>query len=249
MAEAGIDGRVLAPAPDVPLAATVPVDPDTGAYQSMDALTALTADPGAVGHTCYDDALGQLVIQAFDARAGLAVLELDPADVLYSPQWNQTLDVVNRVVLGYGYGAGTVTVDEPVSQSRYGIRWTGLFDSGLADAQTANARAAVWLDRLAYPRWQMPELTLLKRYPLDIGVRLRLTELPASAPLAAWTPIVEGWVDTIEGELWTQDVTVSDPIFSSLALRWQDVTAGLAWQDVNPACRWTDAVILENLTP
>ena len=215
----------------------------------MDALTALTADKGAVGSTAFDDELGRVVVQAFDARAGLAVLDVDPADVLYAPEWNQTLDVVNRVVLGYGYGAGTVTVDEPVSQGMFGIRWTGLFDSGLADAATASARASVWLDRLAYPRWHLPEVTLLKRYPLAIGERLNLTQLPSSAPLEAWTPVIEGWVDTIEGELWTQDVIVSDPIFSSLALRWQEVTAGLAWQGVDPLCRWFDATSIAALTP
>jgi len=246
--EAGLTGVVRAAGADVPLAATVPTDPlDPSSYASMDALTALQMERGAVGYTVFDDETGRIVVQAYDARGAIDALLLDAGSVLYSPAWGMTLDVVNRIVLGYGYGAGSVTVDEPVSQSIYGVRWSGLFDSGLADQQTAQTRAAVWLDRLAYPRWHMPGLTILGRAPLEIGMRLNLYALPASAPYASWTPIVEGWVDTLEGDTWTQDVVLSDPIFSGLALRWQEVTAGLQWQQVNPACRWTDADVIGNL--
>ena len=245
--EAGLVGIVQAPSPDVPMAATVP-DPDSGAYPSMSALDALEADREAVGSTAYDDELGRIVVQAFDGRGALEKLLMDAGSILYAPAWGMTLDVVNRVVLGYGYGAGSVTVDELVSQGVYGVRWTGVFDSGLADATTATRRAQVWLDRLTFPRWKMPGLTILGRAPLQVGMRLELSQLPASAPLSAWTPIVEGWTDTVDGDDWTQDVVLSDPIFSGLALRWQDVTAGLRWQDVSPACRWTDADVIDNLT-
>ena len=58
-----------------------------------------------------------------------------------------------------------------------------------------------------------------------------------------------GWTDTIEGDLWTQTVVVSDPVFSGLAEPWADVPATLLWQDVAPACLWRDTDHLSNLSP
>ena len=248
--EAELAGIVQAPTPDVPLAATVPSDPETGAFETMDALAALEADRQAVGATAFDAPDGRIVVQAFDARRGLyPPLELDPALVLYAPAWAQSLDVANRVVLGYGYGAGSVTVDDPVSQERFGVRWTGLFQTGLADAAVAGDRARLWLNRVTEPRWKLPGLTLLERHPLEVGQVLELLELPDSAPLGAWTPIVEGWTDTVEGPDWTQEVVLSDPIYSGLALPWQDVPPELLWMLVDPACIWADADVLDNLVP
>lgn len=244
--EAGLVGVVQAPSPDVPLAATKP-DEATGNFASTDALTALEETRDFVGATIYEQGDGSLVVQAFGSRGDRPPLTLDPAVVLYAPTWSQTLDVVNRVVLGYGYGDGTVTVDDAASQERYGVRWTGLFDSGLADAATARARAQLWVDRLSSPYWKLPGLTLLEPARLEVGLVLELGELPPSAPVSAWTPIVEGWTDVIEGPDWTQELVLSDPMLSGLALPWQDLPPDLLWQTVEPAARWTDAFTLGNL--
>jgi hypothetical protein len=251
LAEAELAGVVQAPSPDVPLAATIPSNPETGYFETVDALAALEADRQAVGATAFDRGDGSVVVQAFDARGGLyPPLELDPALVLYAPAWAQSLDVANRIVLGYGYGAGSVTVDDPVSQAQpWGVRWTGLFETGLADEQTARERALVWLNRITAPRWRLPGLTLLERHPLEVGLVLELLNLPPTAPLGSWTPIVEGWTDTVEGPDWTQDVILSDPIYSGLALPWQDLPPELLWSLVDPACAWADADVLDNLIP
>ena len=247
LAEAGLAGTVTAASPDVPIAATVPDDPEAGTFASMSALDALELARQDVGATAFDEA-GQVVVQAFEGRRDLfPTLTVDPSLVFYSPPWSKTLDVANRIVLGYGYGAGTVSVDDPVSQARFGIRWTGLFDSGLADQGTAQSRALEWLDRVAYPRWKLPAVSLLEPLDLNIGQMIELSRLPASAPYPSWSPVVEGWTDTVEGDLWTQSVVVSDPVLSGLALAWQDVTATLLWQDVDPACLWRDAFLLSNL--
>ena len=248
LAEAELAGVVQPPPDLVPLAATVPSDPETGYFETLDALAALEADRQAVGATAFDAADGTVVVQAFDARAGLyPPLELDPRLVLYAPAWSRTLDVVNRVVLGYGYGAGSVTVDDAASQAVHGVRWSGAFETGLADAATATARARLWVSRLSEPRWKLPGLTLLRRHPLEVGLVLELLGLPETAPLRSWTPIVEGWTDTIEGPDWTQDVVLSDPLLSGLALPWRDLPPELAWLEVDPACSWSEADVLDNL--
>jgi len=248
--EAGLWGAVDAPSPDVPIAATKPSDPETGAFASLDALAALEAARDDVGATVWDDGNGTIIVQAFEARGGLfPLLELPPSIVLYSPPWSQTLaGVRNRIVLGYGYGAGSVTVDDHVSQSIYGVRWTGLFDSGIADQAHALERASEWLNRLAYPKWALPGVTLLEPQALAVGMVVELTELPDSAPFATWRAVVEGWVDTIEGPDWTQDLILSDPQLSGLALPWQELPPALQWQAVKPTCRWRDAFYLGNLT-
>jgi hypothetical protein len=249
LTEAELAGVVQAPVPDVAIAATVPTDPETGYFETMSALDALELSRQDVGATVFDDA-GRIVVQAFDARRELfPVLTVDPALVLYAPAWSKTLDVANRIVLGFGYGAGTVTVDDPVSQDTFGIRWTGLFDSGLADQPTAHDRALTWLDRVSWPRWKLPNVVLLEPLDLSIGQMLELSELPPAAPFPSWAPVVEGWTDSIDGDAWTQSVVVSDPVLSGLGLAWEDVTPTLQWQGVDPACAWRDAYILSNLEP
>jgi hypothetical protein len=240
----------------VPQRADVPA---TGDWQRIEVKAARLTAPDRTGAGIYmGTTVGLPVGEQINFDDVLAVegdpaplepLAIDPAVVLYSPAWSQTLDVANRIVLGYGYGAGSVTVDDPVSQSRFGVRMTGLFDSGLADQATAQSRALAWLERVAYPRWKLPGLTLLEPHDLKIGQMLELSELPASAPFPSWSPVVEGWTDLFEGPDWTQTVILSDPVLSGLGLAWQDVPPELAWAEVDPACLWRDAYLLANLTP
>lgn len=255
LAEADLAGIVQAPAPDVPLAATPPDepnidDPSTGTWATSDALAALTELLIDVDGTVFELGDGTIVVQALAARSGLyPPLELDPAIVLYSPAWEMTDAIRNRIVLGYGYGAGSVTVDEASSQARYDLRWTGDFTTGLADRATADAQALTKLNRLAWPRWSLGAVTLLEPQALAVGQLVELLELPASAPFGSWAAVVEGWVDTIEGPDWTQDLVLSDPQDSGLALPWADLPPELLWADVDPACRWSDAYNLDNLIP
>jgi len=248
LSEAGLTGVVQPRSPDVPIAATVP--DEGGGFSSTNALDALDASRNDVGATVFDDVDGSIVCQAYEGRLELyPLLSLDPDLVLFSPPWSQTLDVANRIVLGYGYGAGSVTVDDSASQAKFGVHWTGLFDSGLADSATALSRASFWLTRLSWPRWALPGVTLLEPQPLQIGMMVELVDLPDSAPFGNWTAMVEGWVDTIEGSSWTQDLILSDPLLSGLSLLWRDVPATLHWLEVNPACEWRDAFNLGNLLP
>jgi len=247
--EANIAGTVQAPSPDVPIAATK-ADPDSGGYASSDALTALNDALVDVEGTAFELGDGSVVVQAFEGRRDrYPYLTIDPSLVLFSPDWAQTLDVKNRIVLGYGYGDGSVTVDEPASQQAYGLRWTGAFDSGLADAGAANARALKWLDRNAWPRWALSSVTLLDPLDLNVGQLVALVNLPDSAPFSDWNAVIEGWVDVLEGPDWTQEVLLSDPIESGLGLPWQDVPSTLTWSTVDPACKWADAYNLGNLIP
>jgi len=252
LGEAGVAGGsvIQPPSPDVPMAATKPEDPETGAFAQMGALDALEEARSDIGATIFDQPDGTIVAQAYDGRRNLyPVLALDPAIVLYSPPWTQTLEVRNRIVLGYGYGDGAVTVDDAVSQARYGLRWTGDLETGLGDQAAALERATTWLARLAYPKWALPGVTLLEPQELAIGQMVELDALPASAPFGSWRAVVEGWTDTIEGPDWTQELVLSDPQLSGLTLHWDELPSALLWQELDPAAKWSDAYALDNLVP
>ena len=249
LTEAGLYSVVQTPSPDVPIAATLPDDPEAGTFATMSCLDALEAGRDDVGSTVFDQGDGSICVQAYDSRASSASrMAIDAGDILYSPPWTQTLNIKNRIVLGYAYGAGSVTVDDEVSQELYGLRWTGDFATGIADQTHALERATAWLTRLAYPKWALPGVTLLRPYPLAIGNVVELPSLPGSAPFASWEAVIEGWTETIEGPSWTQELVLSDPQLSGLSLPWQDLPGSLLWQNVNPAARWRDAYTLANLT-
>ena len=243
LAEADVAGVAYPPDPDVPLAAF------EGKPDGIDALAALTDTCDDVGATMFDTADGLVAVQSFDARAELLVDVVDPATVVWAPTWAKRFDIANRITLTYGYGAGAVTVEDQGSIDRFDVCEPPAIDTGLLDAATAHDRALLLLNRTSYPSWQMPscELTIARR--LAVGARLRIAPLPSSAPVHDWSPIVEGWVDAIEGSTWRQDVALSDPLLSGLALLWQDVPADAVWGAVPPSTRWRDATRQENLSP
>jgi hypothetical protein len=175
-------------------------------------------------------------------------LVVDPADVLYVPAWEQTLDLENETTLGYGDQLA-VTVDEPASIALYGPS-AGSLSTQLAQLEDATTRAQERVGRLAFPRWIITAAHLLRGYPeLAIGQPVELSDFPPSSPFTAWRPILEGWTDTIDGDLWTTDLALSDPLLSGVVLLWMTTPPELAWTGVDPACDWKDATTLDALTP
>ena len=63
---------------------------------------------------------------------------------------------------------------------------------------------------------------------------------------AHWAPVVEGWVDTIEGAAWTTALVLSDPAASGLTLEW-DETGALTWLELDPAAQWQTAYTIESI--
>jgi hypothetical protein len=182
---------------------------------------------------------------SYPVRGALVV---DPADVLYVPAWEQTLDVENETTVGYGDQL-TVTVDEPASAALYGPL-SGSLSTQLEHVADATTRAQERVGRLAFPRWIITAAHLLRGYPeLAIGQPVELSDFPPSSPFESWRPILEGWTDTIDGELWTTDLALSDPLLSGVVLLWVTTPLELAWEDADPACDWKDATSVDALTP
>jgi hypothetical protein len=205
-----------------------------------------------VGAAVYDDIDGTIVVQAIGRRLfdNQVPIPLDPLDVLYSPVWKQALDVTNSVSVLYGPDRQTsASVSDPASADRYGASRVEI-PTTIADVDDARARAQLRLDRGAYPTWTLDPVHLLwadDHAPFELGRRVHLPNLPASAPFPSWTPVLEGWVDRVDGDTFAMDLLVSDPVASGFYARWLDGGAATQWAQLAPALAWRDVFTADQI--
>lgn len=196
---------------------------------------------------------GRILVQAIESRSFANMVPLDPAEVEYAPTWELRLPQANTVTVKYGAGSALeVTVTDPASVALYGPIAATISTTfrDLTDAQRAgNARVAAG----SFARWTTPAAPLLVGRRLPIGGALELSMLPAAAPFDPWTPTLEGWTDRIVSdgfELdWRMELALADPIYSALALPWNQVPAAYLWNTINQSVQWRDALTLSDLKP
>lgn len=183
---------------------------------------------------------GDVLVQAIDTRQGRAVVELDPAEVVYPTEWAQTDDVRN--VVRVEWSGGTVEQTDASSIAELDERAPLTLSTELTTGAEANARALLELNRRARPEWTLDRVELLALDPaLGIGTPVRVVELPAAAPTERTIRLLEGWEDHVEGDEWTMQLALSAPALSGYGIPWQSLDAGLAWQDVDAGIAWTDS--------
>ena len=186
-------------------------------------------------------------LEALDPSAPPSSLPIDPADVLYVPTWLMVDEVENVSSVEYG-AALHVTVDEPASIALYDERPGGI-STAIANVGDATRRATERVGRRAFPRWSIANVVLLRGYPeLEVGTIVELTEFPNGSPFETWTPVLEGWTDTISGDVWTCELAVTDPMLSGVTLLWATVPADIAWNEVDPSTSWAEATRLDSLS-
>jgi hypothetical protein len=195
---------------------------------------------------------GMILVQPVSARSLAGVVELDPAIVAYAPEWVQQLPTANVVELEYGEPAATLTAEDEASTAIYGpIPRT--VTTTIKNAPEATAIASAIIARQAWARWVMQETPLLEGLELEVGATVELSLLPAAAPFDPWTPILEGWRDSIVSDgdelEWTMTLSLSDPLLSGVALSWENVPAEYLWNTINPTVEWVDAITLAALEP
>lgn len=208
-----------------------------------------------VGALIADRMDGRILVQAIGARRLDAAVSLDPADIAYSPAWTEELPRGNVVTVRYQADQGaSVTVSDSSSIALYGER-EATIDTPIRDASAASYRANQYLSRAAFTHWQMPAAPILRGLALSLGAPILVSGLPDAAPFDPWTPIVEGWSETItagdvdEPGTWTMELALSDPLLSGVALPWSAVptTSVYRWNTVDPATDWREALTLEAL--
>lgn len=202
-----------------------------------------------VGAAIVDKPDGGILVQAIGARTLDAAVELDPADVSYSPVWLEELPRGNQITVRYtGDQSEEVYTEDAASVVLYGERPERI-DTTFQDVVDANARASLRLGRSAYPHWNIPECALLRGLELELGAPVILDGMPPASPFEPWTPILEGWTDTITGDDWTMLLSLSDPLLSGVTVPWSAVpaTADYHWDTVDTATDWTEALTLEDL--
>jgi hypothetical protein len=249
-AEAGLAASLVLQAPpaaaDPVLAARVAA---TAGPETLDDMLGELADN--VGAAIADTPDGRILVQAISARTLDSLYMIDPDVVAYVPAFVQVLPSANSVAVVWT--GGTQTATDPASIARYGQRPTPplTITTTITTAPAAAARAVERVARTANPHWNMPSAPVLVGLDLAIGQAVEITELPPSAPYDPWTPIVEGWQDTIASdgvELdWTMELALSDPLASGLTLPWNAVPAADKWNTIDPVTAWSDALTLADL--
>jgi hypothetical protein len=219
---------------------------DGGPVGLLDYLGTLAA---MVGAAIVDRPNGNILVQALGARSLAGMVTLDPAEVEYAPAWTQILPEANHVTVKWAGGADVIVQDAD-SIALYGPRPETIDTTFtvLLDAQTrANSRLAT----AAFPHWNIPNAPLLVGHNYAIGSPLKLVAMPPASPYSPWTPVLEGWTDTIDvagDELnWHMQLALSDPLASGLTLPWSAVPVADKWNTINQTVAWRDALTLGDL--
>ncbi len=222
-----------------------PRDPATAGETTLGDYLAYVAP--MVGAAVTDRPDGLILVQAIGARSLEGYLALDPADVAYAPAWEQVLPAGNIVTVRYtGDQSESVTITDQASVDHYGRR-PRTIDTSFVELADATTRATEALARGAWSRWQIPEAPILRPLELTIGEPVEISAMPEASPFDPWTPIVEGWTDTITRDEWTMRLALSDPLASGLGLPWNIVPAGELWTTIDQLIPWRDAVALADL--
>jgi hypothetical protein len=204
----------------------------------------------------YDHPDGTIRVQSLAWRVENAVVgNLVGADVVFSPTWSQNVQITNRVYVDYS--TGTIQKDDATSQTRYGVR-TGSISSKLVSSTEATTLATTILNRQRRPRWNLGSLEVVQddtEQYFDIGQYLQISDLPTGTPTGTtgtYMGVIEGFSQAYRRGEQRTTVLVTDPIFSGLALAWDDTIFDLTpyqWNTVRATVQWDDAITLEDLEP
>jgi len=229
------------PAANDPQLALRPADP----VALGDYLSALAV---MVGAAVADRPNGKILVQAIAARTLTGTIPLDPAKVEFVPVWSTVLPGGNIVTVTYA--TGSVTQTDSTSVGIYGPRPVTI-DTTIASSADATARANERLARGAYSHWNIPSTPVLEGMDIPIGTPVKLSGMPPASPYSPWTPILEGWTDTITSDMerlnWRMELALADPLLSGLTLPWNAVPTGDKWNTINQTVAWKDALTLGDL--
>tara|TARA_R110000868_G_scaffold279524_2_gene539576 strand:+ start:5526 stop:6662 length:1137 start_codon:yes stop_codon:yes gene_type:complete len=203
----------------------------------------------------YDHPDGTIRIQSLAWRVESAGTNTVGADVVYSPTWTQSAQITNRVIVDYE--TGKIQKDDATSQERYGIR-TGYLSTKLVSATDATTLATLTLNRQRRPRWNLRGIDVVQddtEHYFSIGQKLYVSDLPTDSPAGStgnYMGLVEGFSQAYRRGEQRTTVLITDPIFSGLALQWEDtlmpwIMTPYQWNTIRATVQWDDAITIEDL--
>jgi hypothetical protein len=192
-------------------------------------------------------------------------IALGPEVVLWEPAPKQTSRIANHVTVLYAGGGGQdpeqVTAQDDASIALHG-RQTAKVDTSLADQADAQMRAALVLERAAYPQWHLDKVAVAwerldpataaafeDAFP---GIRCQVSGLPQPGPFQSFDGCIEGWTevwawdDDARQVLRTSTLHLSDVRWSFAVLTWDGIVPDdLPWDGID--CSWDQMLTADDL--
>jgi hypothetical protein len=204
------------------------------------------------GRIGYADAIHR---QNYLANNGYTVISANTAFGVGLKVLTRGADVRNDVVVRFGSGFGSErTALDATSIELFGFRGESL-NTVLHDGNDAQDVADRFIQLRAYPRALFDSITFpITNSEIDdpdrdallnifVGQPMRITDLPDQiAPTSQFEGYVEGWRwSTRFNELFLT-INLSPIEFSTVALRWEQVSASEAWNTLSGTLTWENAI-------
>ena len=167
----------------------------------------------------------------------------------------QTADVVNSVVVQYGSPEAEVEAIDDASINLYGLLQQ-VNSTILSDSTQAADQAAKFVALRGIPKTGFDSLSLnLSNGNLDdttrnslLGVTmdkaLFVSALPVGLfPTSEFEGFVEGWTWTLGKNTLELEMLVSNKIYSTVEVQWEDYNPATQWQNLDNILTWLDLAI------
>jgi hypothetical protein len=204
------------------------------------------------GRIGYADAINR---QNYLANNGYTDISANTAFGVGLKVLTRGADVRNDVVVRFGSGFGSErTALDATSIELFGFRGESL-NTVLHDGNDAQDVADRFIELRAYPRALFDSITFpITNSEIDdpdrdallnifVGQPMRITDLPVQiAPTSQFEGYVEGWRwSTRFNELFLT-INLSPIEFSTVALRWEQVSASEEWDTLSGTLTWENAI-------
>lgn len=168
----------------------------------------------------------------------------------------QTTDIVNDVRVVYGSPQAEVEASYPSSINLYGVIQE-VKDTILANLTQATDQATRFVALRALPKTSFDSLSLDIANPnlsdttrdllltISMDRALELSNLPIGLfPTGTFEGFVEGWTWTLSKNSLDLQMLVSNKVFSSVEVQWEDYNPTTQWQNLSNALTWNDLAIV-----